>query len=72
MSVNGTAKSHLHRLVFIDWEVLLAEVAMACLVACRAALLCWERMNGQPVFGGRTITLQFCPSEPSDPKVDWR
>ncbi|KAL3149964.1 hypothetical protein ABBQ38_013324 [Trebouxia sp. C0009 RCD-2024] len=32
------------------------------------ALLCWERMNGQAVFGGRPLTLRFCPHEPSSPR----
>ena len=45
---------------------------MSCAL-CRDALLCWERMNGQPVFGRSVrISLRFCASEPADPRADWR
>lgn len=38
----------------------------------RDALMCWERMNGQPVFGPMPVALRFCANEPMDPRTDWR
>ncbi|KAL0029006.1 hypothetical protein WJX77_011645 [Trebouxia sp. C0004] len=48
------------------------DEALVTFATFKGALMCWEDMNNRPVFGGRPLMLRFCPSEPSDPRMDRR
>ncbi|DBA86312.1 TPA: hypothetical protein ACH3X2_005549 [Trebouxia sp. C0005] len=48
------------------------DEALVTFATFKGALMCWEDMNNRSVFGGRPLMLRFCPSEPSDPRIDRR